>query len=100
MPIRLDQFDLSDRAAVQALVDTVIRLELTGRLSDARGRRLIRLLSIAIRNFDPPPRDPGGHRVAHHDRERYETLRTFLEPHLEHICALADERDAARAEDR
>ena len=98
MPIRLDEFDLSERASVQALVDAVMRLELTGRLSDARSRRLIRLLSIAVRNFDPPGWVPYRGRVAQHDFQRYNDVRACLLPKLEQLCLLADERDAARQE--
>ncbi|MCK9518504.1 MAG: hypothetical protein M0R74_05690, partial [Dehalococcoidia bacterium] len=98
-PIRLAEFDLTDRASVQSLVDTVIRLELTGRLPDARARRLIRLLSIAIRNFDPPRFVPREGRLAFHERYRYENLRRHLESRLDEIFSLADANDAARNAD-
>ena len=44
-PIYTLDTDLSDRTAVQALLDTVIRLELTGRIPLARSRNLLRAIS-------------------------------------------------------
>ncbi|MCC7362835.1 MAG: hypothetical protein IT303_00555 [Dehalococcoidia bacterium] len=51
LPIRIDDFDLSNRSSVQALVDAVLRLVIAGEMTEARASQVIRLLSIAVRNF-------------------------------------------------
>jgi hypothetical protein len=45
-------FSLTDRASIQALIDTVVRLLLAGRLSRARAHVVLRACNIAIANFD------------------------------------------------
>jgi hypothetical protein len=45
-------FSLTDRASIQALIDTVIRLLLAGRLNRPRAHVILRACNIAIANFD------------------------------------------------
>ena len=92
--LRLTDLDLTDRTTVQAFLDAIIRLELGGHLSEARARRLVRLASLAIKNFDTPVQG----RRASHDAERYEVLRASLDSRLGQLCELAEQRDAARRE--
>jgi hypothetical protein len=51
-PIAWDELDFSNRTGVQAALETVVRLDLEGRLSSARTRTLVRSLALAARNFD------------------------------------------------
>ena len=92
----LDEWVLADRSSIQALLDAVIRLELAGRLPNARARNLLRALSIAVRNFDLPPGDTTHGRTSRHNLTRYHHTRQTLDGHLEALCAEADSRDAAR----
>jgi hypothetical protein len=50
---------LKDRSGIQALLHTVISLELLGQISPTRSRNIVRALSVATRNFDD---------TAHHNR--------------------------------
>ncbi len=43
---------LTDRASIQAVLDTLIRLELAGRISHDRATIILRACSVAARNFD------------------------------------------------
>ena len=92
----LDTWALADRSSIQALLDAIIRLELAGRLPNARARNLLRALSIAVRNFDTPPLDTTHGRTFRHNLNRYHQTRQTLDEHLEALCAEADSRDAAR----
>ncbi|MGI8925417.1 MAG: hypothetical protein ACR2HN_02075, partial [Tepidiformaceae bacterium] len=55
--IDLDFVSLTDRPSIQALLDAVFRQELLGELPTARGRLLVRMLSLAIRNLDRASRN-------------------------------------------
>jgi hypothetical protein len=92
----IDEWALADRASIQALLDAVIRLELAGRLPNARARNLIRALGLAIRNFDTPPKERHKPQAARHNLTRYYHTRRSLDNHLDELCAEAETRDAAR----
>ena len=97
----LDTMPLADRASIQALLDAVIRLELSGRIPGARTRNLLRALSIAVRNFDTPrsdPNNPNPHQpqAARHNLARYDLTRQAIDANIEALCTEADTRDAAR----
>ena len=47
-----DFVNLIDRSGVQAAIDAMFRLELFGKIPAARSRVFVRLLSLAVRNFD------------------------------------------------
>ena len=95
-PISTLDTDLTDRTAVQALLDTVIRLELTGRIPLARSRNLLRALSIATRNFDPPVRYRDGQQRSRHNPTDYALRQRAIQRQVETALAEADERDEAR----
>lgn len=91
------QLDLTDRAGAQAALDAVIRLELAGQIPNHRARNLIRALSIAAHNFDPPPtRDRYRGMHAEHDRDRYDWFRANLDRNLESLIREANAQDEAR----
>jgi hypothetical protein len=76
-------FTLSDRASVQAVIDAILRLELAGKIPPSRSRVVVRLLSLAVRNFDRPRRE--GYYdavVATHDPQTYAERRQALDTHL------------------
>ncbi len=76
-------FTLSDRASIQAAIDAVLRLELTGKIPSSRSRVVVRLLSLAVRNFDRPKRDGYYDAViAAHDPETYAQRRQVLDSHI------------------
>ncbi len=79
---------LGNRAGIQAALDTVVRLELLGRISPTRSRNVLRALAIAARNFD----DPKHPRIAH-DADGYGAFREIIDADLD--LAL----DEARAHD-
>jgi len=87
---------LTDRASIQAALDAAIRLQLSGRISDARARTLLRYLRAASLNFEPTA--PGGIRTHewHNYFQRVEGLLHTIDPLLEELT----ERDAIREEDR
>ena len=92
-----DTWALADRASIQAMIDTVIRLELAGRLPEARVRNLLRALTLAVRNFDPAT---SGRPLAgrpRHDLARYRYARRSLDQQLEVALAEAAFHDGARA---
>ena len=45
-------FSLTDRRSIQAVLDTVIRLQLCGRIPDETAKIILRACAIATRNFD------------------------------------------------
>jgi len=55
-PVDLGFVNLTNRTSIQALLDSLLRLELLGKLPTARSRMLVRILSLAIRNFDTAAR--------------------------------------------
>ena len=79
-------FALSDRASVQAAIDTVFRLELAGKIPPSRSRVIVRLLSLAVRNFDRPKRESYYDAVvATHDPQTYTERRQALDTQLDGI---------------
>lgn len=46
-------FTLDSHGAIQAVIDTVVRLLLAGRISDGTANTVLRACAIASRNFDP-----------------------------------------------
>ncbi|MFN0095814.1 MAG: hypothetical protein ACKVVT_13695 [Dehalococcoidia bacterium] len=76
----VDPWLLSDRASIQALLDTVVQLELAGALPAPRARVLIRAAALAIRNFDPSqsPNPGAGSQPARQNLARYRAVRTNL----------------------
>lgn len=49
--LQLYDLDLTDRATIQALLETILNLELRGQITQSRTRNTIRLLSLASRNL-------------------------------------------------
>lgn len=88
--IHVNALSLVDRRSTQALLDAVIRLELTGRLAPTRTRNILRAISIAVRNFDPETVNIGYY------QPDYNFVREALDDFLEDACASADSHDAAR----
>jgi hypothetical protein len=43
----------TDRASIQAVLDTLVRLVISGRISNERARIILRACSVAAHNFDP-----------------------------------------------
>lgn len=80
---------IGDRAGVQAALDTVIRLELLGRISPTRSRNILRALAIAARNF-PDPRRP----TITYDSGDYGTYRELIDEGLAEALEQAAARDA------
>jgi len=95
-PIRLDAVDLSTRAGVQAVLDAVIRLELLGRIPSGRARNLIRALSLATRNFDPPSLTQRQYGYPVNHASAYRDSRAAIDRRLEAACREAEARDTAR----
>ncbi len=69
---------LGNRAGIQAALDTVVRLELLGRISPSRSRNVLRALAIAARNFD----DPKHPRIAH-EADGYGAFREIIDADLD-----------------
>ena len=78
--LEIDSVDLQNRAAIQALIDSVIRLQLTGHLPASRARSLERLIALAVRNFDTPARETYLDAITDtHDPATYYRTRTALD---------------------
>jgi len=74
-----DPISLDTRAGIQALLETVLRLELAGSLSLARARIVTRMLSIASQNFERIPQRSGAvYTSSHYDPESFEHRRQAL----------------------
>lgn len=71
------EVDLSNRVSVQAVADTVLRLVLSGTISEKRAAQAIRLLSLSVRNFGPAGRMSVGNSTRFYD-EREVAFRQFL----------------------
>lgn len=78
LPVPLPGLHLTSRGSIQALLDLVVRLELTGQLPEARARHLLRALSIATRNLDRG-------QMAHIHREHYAYARHILDDLVAHF---------------
>ena len=85
-------FALTDRLSIAAVMDVVLRLQLSGRISDARARTILRYCQVAARNFDRIPANTGARE--HHEWrpyfQRVEGLLGTIDPLLDE----ANERDA------
>jgi len=55
--LHIPGFSLGDRRHIQLILDAVLRMDLAGRIEPGRSRRVIKALSIAVRNFDRPGRE-------------------------------------------
>ncbi|MEX0784314.1 MAG: hypothetical protein WD557_16860 [Dehalococcoidia bacterium] len=77
---------LSDPLSVQVLLDAMVRLELLGKMTDARGKRLARLLSLAVRNVG---RDG-------HDSTAYGVRRKSVDAELSGLVRQYEEEDRVR----
>ena len=87
---------LTDRASIHAALDAAIRLQLSGRISDARARTLLRYLRAAAFNFDPAAQGiPSNHELRSYF-QRVEGLLVTIDPLLDEL----NERDAIRQEER
>ncbi len=77
-------FDLrfDDRASVQAALDTVVRLQFSGRLPDRKARIILRALALAVRNFDPPRLRPRKGHMSVHDPAAYAAAREIVDRHV------------------
>ena len=58
---------LTDRASIQAVLDAVVRLTLSGRISEDRARIVLRACTIATHNFDPTGDTLAGPTAQQHD---------------------------------
>ncbi|MBI5948297.1 MAG: hypothetical protein HY875_09175 [Chloroflexi bacterium] len=98
-PIDLDFVSLAERTSIQGLLDTLFRMELLGTLPPPRARLLVRILSLAIRNFDRPVRtSPNDATKATHEPATYDRTRNeFEELAAAVVSALADNDDLTLA---
>jgi hypothetical protein len=88
--------DFSTRAGIQAAAEAIAMLEFVGRISPTRSRNIIRVLSLAARNFDREgPIDHGSH---YHQPEKLAHARHELNKNLAAISEEAALRDAAPAD--
>ena len=86
---------LTDRASIQAALDATIRLQLSGRISDARARTLLRYFRIASLNFEPTLQGTPRNHDWRPYFQRVEGLLGTIDPLLDELA----ERDAPRKED-
>ena len=85
---------LTDRASIQAALDAAIRLQLSGRISDARARTLLRYLRTASLNFEPTPQGTPRNHEWRGYFQRVEGLLATIDPLLDELA----EHDAPREE--
>lgn len=94
----VDVVDLRTRRDIQALIDAVLRLELSGRVPATRTRTIARLISLAVRNFDGIPRaNRLDGEVAMHDPGYYDT-RNALDLEIEDIASALERGEATEAD--
>ncbi len=90
-----EALSFTDRSSIQAVLDTVARLELAGRISHQRATIVLRACSIATRNFDRTLDTLNGPRPQQHDWYHYfdkvQSLLATIDPLLDE----ATEHDAA-----
>lgn len=77
LPIRFDEFDLSNRSSVQGIVDATLRLVFAGEITEARAAQVIRLLSLAVRNFGTAQRQSVP-QPNYYDLQRQAALKSLL----------------------
>ena len=84
---------LTDRASIQAVLDTLIRLEFAGRISHDRATIILRACSIASRNYDRAPDTLSGPHPQQHDWFSYfdkvQSLLATVDPHIDEANAAA-----------
>jgi hypothetical protein len=82
---------LTDRASIQAVLDTLIRLELAGRISHDRATIILRACSVAARNFDRSADTLAGPAAQQHDWfpyfEKVHSLLATVDPLLDEAHA-------------
>jgi hypothetical protein len=72
-------FSFTDRASIQAVIDSTFRLILSGRLDSDRARLALRACSIAVQNFDRSRETLSGPVPQQHDWFLYfEKVRSLL----------------------
>jgi hypothetical protein len=82
---------LTDRASIQAVLDTLIRLEFAGRISHERARVIVRACGVASRNFDRTIETLDGPKPPEHDWFPYfQKVQSLLET----VDPLLDEANA------
>jgi len=87
-PVDLGFVNLTNRTAIQALLDALLRLELLGKLPTARSRMLVRILSLAIRNFDTAARMHHlDAQVATHDTNAYGRARRAFDLQIDDLIS-------------
>lgn len=87
---------LYDRASIQAAVDSVIRLVLSGQVTAERARAALRGCAIAARNFDVSDTLAGRTTAPFPPVEYYQKVRAVLSS-IDPMLARAAEADAAAA---
>jgi hypothetical protein len=89
----------TDRASIQAVLDTLVRLVISGRISNERARIILRACSVAAHNFDPALDTLTGPVPQQHEWFAYfdkvESLLTTVDPLLQE----AAEHDAEAERD-
>ena len=90
-PLPLDDpeiLNFADRTGIQAAIDGVLRLELCGKIPPSRSRAVVRLLSLAVNNFDRAARDGCYDAVvAAHDPAAYRERRQAFHERIEDLVA-------------
>jgi hypothetical protein len=87
-PVDLGFVNLTNRTSIQALLDSLLRLELLGKLPTARSRVIVRVLSLAIRNFDTAARMHHlDAQVASHDTNAYGRTRHAFDAQVEDLLS-------------
>ena len=86
---------LTDRACIQAVLDAVVRLTLSGRISEDRARIVLRACTIATHNFDPSADTLAGPTAQQHDWfpyfDRVHALLKTIDPLLDEGVQTNDE---------
>lgn len=83
---------LTDRSSIQAVLDTLIRLEFSGRISHDRASIIVRACAVAARNFDRTIETLEGPRPTEHDWFPYfQKVQSLLET----VDPLLDEANAS-----
>lgn len=93
--------NLIDRSGVQAAIDAMFRLELFGKIPPARSRVFVRLLSLAVRNFDNPHAATASTGQAApvraaHDDQAFSASRLGFDEHSSEIVTALDYAELSR----
>ncbi len=84
---------LRDRASIQAVLDALVRLQLSGRISIARSAIILRACSIATRNFDRLPSTLYATERQDHDPTTYWSMLQGLLGDVDDLLEEAAEHD-------